>query len=273
MHCTYVVRGHSGRGGGITVVGESCSEAISGGLAPGRSITIALTITEVRVEQLILTFSAATYPVSAQLNVVSHAAVVPVTVIRPLAAAAPTLVRARQSLDQLDVRWSPSKETAPYISSSLITATPVGGSTAPVLTAFTAGTAKRGLVSGLVASTTYSVTVANNDGGGPGATSKAILIKTHRATIRPGAPTITYAWGYADIRWSAPSAGNSAIDEYEVSAAGGGQTITSYVSGSTLSDYLSPQSADSLTVKVRAHNAAGWGSWSAPVTFSDGGGG
>jgi hypothetical protein len=149
----------------------------------------------------------------------------------------------------------------------------VGRSSAPVLTGYVFGTSARGAVSGVLASTTYSVTVANNDGGGPGATSKPFLIKTHRATIVPGAPTITYAWGYVSLRWNAPSAGNSAIDEYEVLAAGGGNTITSYVSGSTLSDYLSPQPADSLSVKVRAHNAAGWGHWSAAVVFSDGGGG
>ena len=137
----------------------------------------------------------------------------------------------------------------------------------------TAGTATNGSVVGVVASTTYSLTVANNDGGGAGATSQPVLITTRTATIRPGAPTITYAWGYADIRWNPPSAGNGAIDEYEVAAGGGGQTLVSYVSGSTLSDYLAPQLADTLAVTVRAYNAAGWGPWSAPVYFSDGGSG
>ena len=141
-----------------------------------------------------------------------------------------------------------------------------------MLTSYVAGTAVRGSVPGLVASTTYSITVANNDGGGAGAPSKPFLIKTQRAKIVPGAPTITYAWGYANVRWDAPSAGNSVIDEYEVLAAGGGHTLASYVPGSMLSDYLSPQPADSLSVKVRAHNAAGWGKWSAAVVFTDGGG-
>jgi len=273
MSCTYVERGHSGRGGGYTIVGASCSETIAGGLAPGKSTTVALTTTEQNAQTLTLTFTASTYPTAPQLDVVSHVATVSVSVIPPPAAAAPTGLNATESGDQLNVRWTPAPATAPCLSSSQITATPVRRSSAPVLHGSTAGTATNGSVAGVVASTTYSVTVANNDGGGAGATSQPVLITTGPATIRPGAPTITYAWGYADIRWNPPSAGNSAIDEYEVAASGGGQTLVSYVSGSTLSDYLAPQPADTLAVTVRAHNAAGWGPWSAPVYFSDGGGG
>ena len=272
MHCVYVERGHSGRGGGVTVVGDSCSETLPGGLAPGHSVTIPLTMTETRVEMLTLTFMVSTYPAAPQLNLVSHTVAVPVPVIRPPAAAGPSAVEATQSEDQLNVHWRPARSTAPYISSSAITATPVGRPSAPVLTGTVLGTARRGSVPGVLADTTYSVTVANNDGGGPGAPSKAYLIKTAKASIPPSAPTINYAWGYADIRWTAPPPGNSVIDRYEVLATGGGHTIRSFVPGSTLTDYLSPQPADSLTVKVRAHNAAGWGHWSAPVIFSDGGG-
>jgi hypothetical protein len=271
MYCTYIQRGHSSRGGGYTTVGESCSETLAGGLAPGHRTKVVLTMTEQSARKLILTFAATTYPVAAQLDLVSHTAAVAVSVIRPPAAAAPTRVRAIQSGDQLNVTWKPAPTTARYISSSRITATPVGGSTTPVLTGSASGTARKDEVIGVMASTRYAITVANDDGGGAGATSRPFRIKTARATISPGAPAITYMWGYADVRWSAPSAGNSAIDRYEVLATGGGQTIKSYVSGSTLADYLSPQPADSLAVKVRAHNAAGWGRWSAAVYFSDGG--
>ena len=272
MYCTPVQMGHSGRDGGVTTVGESCSEALTAGLAPGQSATVKLTMTEVNVNTLTLTFTASPYPAGPQLDQVSHTAIKPVSVVRPPAASAPTGVLATQSDDQLNVSWTPAAATAKYISESVITATPTGGSTAPVLTAVVPGTAKHGVVPGVLASTTYSVTVANDDGGGPGAVSQPFAITTVPATIHPDAPTITYYWGYADIRWNAPKAGDSAIDEYEVLATGGGQTLTSYVSGSTLSDYLSPAPADILNVRVRAHNAAGWGSWSAAVYFSDGGG-
>ena len=230
-------------------------------------------MTELSVEDLNLAFTVSTYPAAAQLNRASHTATVPVSVVRPPAAAAPTHVKATQSDDQLEVTWKPAFATAAYISVSQIVATPVSGSDAPVLTGSVSGTATRGEVQGLLASTTYSITVTNNDGGGAGASSRPLLFKTHRATIPPAAPAITYAWGYADVRWSAPSAGNSVIDTYEVLATGGGQKIVSYVSGSTLSAYLSPRPADILTVKVRAHNAAGWSRWSTPVIFTDGGGG
>ena len=125
---------------------------------------------------------------------------------------------------------------------------------------------------GVVASTTYSVAVADNDAGGRGATSKPFIITTSKARIRPGAPVITYAWGYADVRWTAPNPGNSAIDEYEATATIGRKRYNTYVPGSALAAYLSPPPADSLTVAVRAHNAVGWGAWSASVSFSDGGG-
>ena len=73
----------------------------------------------------------------------------------------------------------------------------------------------------------------------------------------------------------------SAIDDYEVLATGGGQNLDTVCAVTSLAlnpngnyyVYLSPQPADTLTVTVRAHNAAGWGPWSAPVYFSDGGGG
>jgi len=269
MYCAYVQYGHSGRGGGSTVVGDSCWETLTAGLAPGHSVAVRLTMTEGTPRNLSLTWSVAPYPAATQLNLISHTAVVAVSVIRPPAAAAPTGVSVSQTGAQLNVKWTPAAATAPYISSSLIQAI-VGGS--PALTALVGGTTTSGVLCCVSGSTTYSITVANNDGGGAGALSQPILFTTAPASIPPGAPTITYAFGYADIRWNPPaSEGNSVIDQYEVQAVGGGQTLISYVSGTTLSDYLAPAPADSLAVTARAHNAAGWGPWSAPVYFADGG--
>jgi hypothetical protein len=271
MHCTYIQYGHSGRGGGVTTVGESCSQSLASGLAPGQSVTVRLTMTESSAETLNLTFTAAPYPAETQLDQVSHTTGTSVSVVRPPAAAAPTGVNATESGDELNVGWTPASATAPYISNSLITATPTGGSTAPVLTAVVPGTATTATVPGVVGSTAYSITVANNDGGGAGATSQPFLFTSGKATIVPRTPTITYEWGYAGIRWNPPSPGNSAIDRYEVTATGEGNNIISYVSGSATSDYLYPAPADSLAVKIRAHNAAGWGRWSTTVYFYDGG--
>jgi hypothetical protein len=270
-YCIPVQYGHSGRGGGFTTVGQSCSETLANGLAPGQSVKVAMTASESAAETLNLTFSAAPYPYASQLDQVSHTTVVPVTVVRPAAAAAPTNVSATESADQLNVSWMPDPATAPYLSNSVITATPTGGSTAPVLTATVEGTATSGVINGVVGSTTYSVTVANNDAGGAGAASQPFVITTNKATIVPGVPTITYSYGWADLRWNDPSAGNSAIDKYEVYAYGESNKIISFVSGSTLSDYLYPNAADKLTVWLRAHNAAGWGHWTAPIYFYDGG--
>jgi hypothetical protein len=270
MYCTYVTYGHSGRGGGVTVVGDSCSETLKEGLAPGQSVAVRLAMTEGRPENLSLSWNAAPYPAASQLNLVSHTAAAPLSVIRPPAAVAPTGLSVSQTGAALKVKWTPAPATAAYISASLIQAS-VGGSLA--LSTVVPGTATSGELCCLSGSTTYSITVANNDGGGAGALSQPALFTTAPATIVPGVPTITYAYGYADIRWSPPaSSGNSVIDQYEVQAVGGGQTLTSYVSGTTLSDYLAPTPADSLAVAVRAHNAAGWGPWSVPAYFSDGGG-
>jgi hypothetical protein len=149
-----------------------------------------------------------------------------------------------------------------------------------VLTASVAGAGRSGAVPGVVASTTYSVTVANDDAAGIGPASQPFTITAGPATIVPGKPTINYAVGYADIAFAPPPAGNSAIDEYDVLATGGGQNLdTVYPATSMVLNpngnyyvYMAPQPADMLTVTVRAHNAAGWGPWSAPVYFADGGG-
>ena len=52
LYCTYVERGHSGRGGGFTIVGDRCSESLSRGLAPGHRITVAMTMSEASVREL-----------------------------------------------------------------------------------------------------------------------------------------------------------------------------------------------------------------------------
>lgn len=80
----------------------------------------------------------------------------------------------------------------------------------------------------------------------------------------PGHPGVILA---AD--WAAAAGGNSPVDQYQVTASVYGDTrpapITQTVSGSTLSAYLAADDNYDWSVQVRAHNAAGWGPWSAPT--------
>jgi hypothetical protein len=209
-------------------------------------------------------------PAAAQLNLVSHTASATVSVIVPPAPAAPTGATASQVGDQLNVGWTPAPATAHYLINSVITATPTGGSTAPVLTVTVSGTGTSGSVPGVVASTTYSVTVRNGEAGGQGPASAPVMFTTGPATIAPSAPTITHEWwasGYLALSWTPGAAGSSVIDQYEVSAAPDGnasQAAIAYVAGSTTSAYLTVDTTvDYYSLTVRAHNAAGWGPWSA----------
>jgi hypothetical protein len=75
--------------------------------------------------------------------------------------------------DQFQVSWTPAQETAPYITSSTITATPVN-STAPVLTTTVQNGGTSALVGPLERNVTYSITVTNGDDEGTSAPSAPI---------------------------------------------------------------------------------------------------
>jgi hypothetical protein len=87
--------------------------------------------------------------------------------------AAPTGVTAVQSGEQFSVEWVPAAETAGLISSSTVTATPVG-SAAPVLEATVSGSGRGALVGPLQPSTTYRITVTNTDAEGTSQASSPI---------------------------------------------------------------------------------------------------
>jgi hypothetical protein len=92
----------------------------------------------------------------------------------PLAApGAPTGVTAVQSGEQLQVSWAPASETEALITSSTVTATPVG-STAPALTTTVSGSATSAIVGPLVPSTTYRITVTSSDAEGTSPASTPI---------------------------------------------------------------------------------------------------
>jgi hypothetical protein len=74
---------------------------------------------------------------------------------------------------QFQVSWVPAGETASLITSSTVTATPVGSS-APVLSASVSGTGTSALVGPLQTSTTYRITVTNSDAEGTSPASNPI---------------------------------------------------------------------------------------------------
>jgi hypothetical protein len=65
--------------------------------------------------------------------------------------------------DQLQVAWTPAAATARFITSSTVTATPVGGSSSPVLSTTVNGAGTSTTLGPLVRGTTYSITVTNTD--------------------------------------------------------------------------------------------------------------
>ena len=178
---------------------------------------------------------------------------------------------AAQVGDQLQVGWTPAAATEKLISSSTITATPVGSS-APVLVATVAGSATSATVGPLQPATTYSVTVVSTDASGSSAASAPADVTTRVSSITPSAPTGLGAHWTAPLQpgdalavsWAAPSPGDSPIDEYQVtvtaqgvdSGAPGPYMLT--VSGTTLSTRIAIADSLDWTVQVRAHNAAGW---------------
>jgi hypothetical protein len=125
--------------------------------------------------------------------------------------------------------------------------------------------------------TTYQITVVSNDAAGPSSPSAPLSITTGASTIPPGAPTgLSAHWtapgspGDALVAtWKAAPVGDSPTDEYQVTISGsdGAGTFSETVSGSTLSATFAVSDVPDWTIRVRAHDAAGWGPWSSSYTL------
>ncbi len=186
--------------------------------------------------------------------------------------AAPTGVAAVQSGDQFQVSWTPDGANPIAITSSTLTATPVS-STASILTTNVVGSATSGLIGPLQPQTTYQITVVDATIGGSSPASTPIFVTTTAASVVPSAPTGVTAYWTAPgattatlvATWNAAVPGDSPVDEYEVLISGsdGGGTFTQTVSGTTLTASFTVDWTPDWMVTVRAHNAAGWGPWSA----------
>jgi hypothetical protein len=190
---------------------------------------------------------------------------------------APTNMTVTRSGGQFHVSWKDDPTAPPaLIASSTVTATPVN-STASVVTATVSGSATSALIGPLEPHTTYRITVASTDAAGSSAASAAVSITTGASTIRPGAPTGLSAYWTSPgspgdtlvASWKAAPPGDSPTDEYQITITGsdGGGTYTKTVSGSTLTATFAVNDIPDWTIKIRAHDVAGWGSWSAPHTL------
>jgi hypothetical protein len=190
------------------------------------------------------------------------------------APSAPTGVAAVQAGDELRVSWTFNGVNPVAVVSSTLTATPLD-STASILTATVTGSATTGLVGPLQPQTAYRVTVVNSTVGGDGAASAPIEVTTATASIPPSAPgAVAAKWAVLDptgttdtiiVSWTAAVPGDSPIDQYQVGIRGsdGAGTFTQKVSGGTFTASFTVDYLLNWGAAVRAHNAVGWGPWSA----------
>jgi hypothetical protein len=277
LHCSAILRGHSGRGGGYTQVGWSCSQTLPKPLAPNTSTTIALRVTAASAGKLVELLSVAPYPSEAQLNLVSHTATDTITVFQPPLPGQPTGVQASRVGDRLVVSWVPAAATQGYVTQTQIVATPVGNPAVPPASGNIGGTAKIGTVGVVEPNVTYRIGVISDDAAGAGIESEAIEYTTPPSTVAPSAPTELRTWwlspsepiGTYAVAWAEPTPGDSPVDEYEIQAVPveteEAKTITLYEPASSTETEITGDSETQWKVTVRAHNAAGWGTWSAVV--------
>jgi hypothetical protein len=272
--------GGSGRGGGyhtttysawVTVTWDFAGNTLSATrLTSSVTANPASTATDANGDTLYTTSNGSSV-ISASCSVVSTAGCNYRAYLTVPVPAAPTNVTATQVADQFQVAWQPATANSAVITSSTITASPVGSSAA-ILTATVSGAATTGSVGPLQPSTAYQISVVNTDPGGSSPPSNPISVTTLTASVTPSAPTNVAAHWTAPgspndtlvATWSAGAAGDSPTDQYQITIKGsdGGGTFTQTVSGSTPSATFAVSDVPDWSIQVRAHNAAGWGAWS-----------
>jgi hypothetical protein len=190
----------------------------------------------------------------------------------------PTHVTATQMGGQILVSWLPGPEAAPEITSTTITATPADTALPPVQAVVT-GPAMSALIV-LAPATSYYIVVVNNDLAGSSPPSSAARFVSGGSATPPPAPTNVMAWWTGQlapapslgVHWNASQAGPVTIDSYEVLVVwqdgdNPGGTYDQIVGGQTLSTYFAVDNTSDWRIKVRAHDVAGWGPWSPPMTI------
>jgi hypothetical protein len=212
---------------------------------------------------------------SVQLDGVVHTATGTVVVDPAPLPAEPTGVQVSQTGDSLVVTWTPASSGGATVTGSTVTAPPATGA---VLTAAISGANAGAIVPGVQPGTAYTVAVVSSTASGAGPPSSPVTFTTASASQPPGVPqALAAVWlggrPMADIyvTWTAASPGNSPIDGYEVVFFGpeDGNPAPGPYTVATNGETTARQTLDTnfdWTVKVRAHNAAGWGPFSAAVT-------
>jgi hypothetical protein len=220
-------------------------------------------------------------PIATQLDLVSHVAAGTVSIQVPPLPAAPTNVTETRTGDSFDVGWTPDPVTATAITSSTVTATSTDLAL-PVLTATVLGHAASAILPGVEPLTTYSIVVTESDATGTSPASDPLLVDTPASTVRPSVPTgIHAAWattsgdgtGEMIVYWTASLPGDSPVDTYQVKIAAHDadpptpSPQTNSVGGTATEDVFTAQFVDDWSIQVRAHNAAGWSSWSTAIVL------
>ena len=166
----------------------------------------------------------------------------------------------------VELSWTAPADNGGFaVANYTVEYTPAGGS---ALTATASSSPYR--LTGLTSSTAYSIRVAANNLIGRGAYTAAI---SRTPAVAPEAPTsLTATGGSASGRlvlgWTAPSTGGSAITSYTVEYTASGGSAQTVSTGSSSNSY----NLDGLTngtaysVRVRAVNAIGAGSYSAAAS-------
>jgi hypothetical protein len=257
--------GGSGRGGGYHSTTYSAAASVkwnfSGGVVSYSTVTAAS-------NPSFSAFDAHGDEIYNQYNRAYLIVVVPAT---------PTNVADVPAAGQFQVSWTPDPTAPPtLITASTVTATPVG-STAPAVMSTVSGSAATATIGPLQPQTTYQVTVVSTDAAGSSAPSAPITIVTGASATPPGAPTAVAAHWTAPgspndtlvASWTAGTPGDSPTDQYQITITGsdGGGTFTQTLSGSTLGATFAISDGPDWGVRVRAHDAAGWGPWSTQVTL------
>jgi predicted RNA-binding protein with TRAM domain len=176
---------------------------------------------------------------------------------------APTGVLVTPGDGDLSVSWTaPLSDGGNAIDSYTVTANP-GNHTVSTADGDTTNADLTGLTNG----TLYTLTVAGHNAAGDG-TSSASATGTPRTVA--GAPTdvlVTPGDGDLSVSWVAPSVtGGADIDKYTVTANPGGITVSTADGETTNADLTGLANGTRYTLTVVAHNAAGDGPASAPVS-------
>jgi hypothetical protein len=274
--CAPVYQGHSGRGGGYTLVGYECTPTLKKGLKRKKSLILTLSIVAPGSGSINEIVSAAPTAGQGQLNKVAHAIDDVISVIQPPLPAAPTGVSATRVGDALQVSWTPDPATAAALTSSTITLTPTAGSSAPTVIGTSAGSSG-GAAGPVEPQTTYVVTVVNSDAAGSSPPSSPIEYTTPASSVPPSAPGELRSWwlnptepiGSYLVAWGEASPGDSPVDEYQITATPQesevASALTNYEPASSRETEFTGNSETPWSISVRAHNAAGWGAWSTPT--------